>query len=344
VHLFLEASIALTPVLAFFGALLYLDSYDLVSFREVAFTMTMGVVLCLAALEANGYAIDFLDLDFSSYSHYGAPVIEETLKALALAYLFTRNRIGFLIDAAIMGFSVGTGFALVENAYLIQAFPQASIGVWIIRGFGTAMMHGSATALFAMISQWLIEHRLRPILFTYVPALAAAIALHTGFNLLGASPLAATSVLLIAFPVGLILVFSTSEHAVHQWLLSDYESHQHFLDQIKSGAFTEHEAMRVMGSLAAKLSPERLADIFAYMQIHTELVLRAEKLSLARENGEKLPITPEDETRFHRMHQLERRIGRTSLMAIRRHLHFSRRELWELNELKGELWRVHPVI
>ncbi len=167
----------------------------------------MGVVLCLAALETNGYAIDFLDLDFSSYSHYAAPVIEETLKALALAYLFARNRIGFLIDAAIMGFAVGTGFALVENIYLIQAFPAANIGVWIIRGFGTAMMHGSATALFAMIAQWLIEHRVRPIVLAYIPALAAAIALHTGFNLLGASPLAATAVLLVAVPVALILVF-----------------------------------------------------------------------------------------------------------------------------------------
>ncbi len=75
---------------------------------------------------------------------------------------------------------------------------------------------------------------------------------------------------------------------MHQWLLSDYESHQHFLDQIKAAPFTQQEAMRVMGSLAAKLTPERLADIFTYMQIHTELVLRAEKLSLARENDEKL--------------------------------------------------------
>jgi hypothetical protein len=80
--------------------------------------------------------------------------------------------------------------------------------------------------------------------------------------------------------------------------------------------------------------------MFAYMQIHTELVLRAEKMSLAHETGESFAISAEDAKRYGQMLELERRIGRTGLMAIRRHLHFSRRELWELNELRGELWRV----
>ncbi len=339
-HLLLEAPIALTPVLVFFGTLLYLDSYSLVSFREVAATMLAGVVLCLLALQVNGFAIERLHMDFTDYSREAAPVIEESLKACALIYFFARNRIGFMIDAAIMGFSVGAGFALVENIYLLYAFPQANLGVWIIRGFGTAVMHSGATALFAMLVQWLIERRVRPIALAFLPALVAAIALHAAFNWLGSSPLAATVVLLIVCPVALVLVFSKSEHAVHQWLLSDYEFHQQLLESIKSGAATQEEARRVLGMLADKLAPERLKDVFTYMQIHTELVLRAEKFSLARENGEKLSITREDEERFRQMRALERRIGRTGLMTIRRHLHFSRRELWELNELKGELWRV----
>lgn len=339
-HLLLEAPIALTPVLVFFAALLYLDSYSLVSFREVVATLLAGVLLCLAALEVNGFAIGFLHLDFTDYSQRIAPIVEESLKACALIYFFARNRIGFLIDAAIMGFSVGAGFALVENIYLLHALPQADIGVWLIRGFGTAVMHSGATALFAMLAQWLIERRVRPIALAFIPALVAAIALHAAFNLLGSTPLAATVVLLFASPIALILVFSKSEHAVHQWLLSDYESHQHLLDTLKSGTFGDDEGGRILASLAGKLAPDKLKDVFAYMQIHTELVLRAEKLSLAREKGEKLAVTAEDESRFRQMHALERRMGRTALMTIRRHLHSSRRELWELNELEGELWRV----
>lgn len=339
-HLLLEAPIALVPVLALFGTLLYLDSYSLVSFREVLLTVTGGAVLCLASLEINALVMDALHLDFPTYSHFAAPIVEESLKALVLIYLFAGNRIGFMIDAAIMGFAVGAGFALVENIYLLYAFPEANMGVWIIRGFGTAIMHSGATALFAMITQALIERHVRPIAIAYIPALIAAALLHAVFNLLGDSPLIATLFLLVSCPLSLFFLFTKSEQSVHQWLLSDYESHQHLLEKIKSGEFANDEAGRLFLSLADKFGPERLKDMFAYMQIHTELVLRAEKMSLAQETGESFAITAEDAKRYGQMLELERRIGRTGLMTIRRHLHFSRRELWELNELRGELWRV----
>jgi len=339
-HLLLEAPIALVPVLALFGTLLYLDSYSLVSFREVMLTITAGALVCLASLGINAAVMDALHLDFPDYSHFAAPLVEESLKALVLIYLFARNRIGFMIDAAIMGFSVGAGFAVVENIYLLYAFPQANMGVWIIRGFGTAIMHSGATALFAMITQALIERHVRPIVIAYIPALAAAALLHAVFNLLGGSPLLATVFLLIACPLSLFFMFTKSEHAVHQWLLSDYENHQHLLEKIKSGEFANDEAGKLFVSLAGKFGAEKLKDMFSYMQIHTELVLRAEKMSLARETGESVEVSVQDAKRYGQMLELERRIGRTALMTIRRHLHFSRRELWELNELRGELWRV----
>ena len=184
-HLLFEAPIALVPVLALFGTLLYLDSYDLVSFREVVVTITAGALLCLVSLGVNAFLMNRLGLDFIPYSHFVAPPVEETLKALTLVYLFTRNRIGFMIDAAIMGFAVGAGFALVENIYLLYAFPDATLGVWIIRGFGTALMHSGATALFAMVVQALIERNVRPIAIAYLPALLAASLLHAVFNILG---------------------------------------------------------------------------------------------------------------------------------------------------------------
>jgi RsiW-degrading membrane proteinase PrsW (M82 family) len=339
-HLLLEAPVALVPVLALFATLLYLDSYSLVSFREVLFTVAGGALLCLAGLEINALAMDALHLDFADYSRFAAPLVEEGLKALVLIYLFGRNRIGFMIDAAIMGFAVGAGFALVENIYLLNAFPEANMGVWIIRGFGTAVMHSGATALFATIAQALIERHVRPIALAYIPALAAAALLHATFNLLGGSPLLATVFLLIACPLSLFFMFAKSEHAVHQWLLSDYESHRHLLEKIENGQFANDEAGKLFLSLAGKFGAEKLEDMFSYMQIHTELVLRAEKMSLAREAGETIAVSAQDAKRYGRMLELERRIGRPGLMTIRRHLHFSRREHWELNELRGELWRV----
>src|ERR1700743_1215410 len=109
-HFLIEAPVALVPVLAFLGVLLYFDSYRLISLRELAETIGIGLVLAGAAYYVNGYLLSASGVDYQAYSRFGGPVVEETLKASALIFLFARNRIGFMIDAAIMGFAVGTGF------------------------------------------------------------------------------------------------------------------------------------------------------------------------------------------------------------------------------------------
>ena len=79
-------------------------------------------------------------------------MVEEALKAALIVGLFAFNRIGYLIDAAIAGFAVGAGFSLAENIFYLHQFADASLGVWLVRGFGTAIMHGGATAIFAVLS------------------------------------------------------------------------------------------------------------------------------------------------------------------------------------------------
>ena len=70
------------------------------------------------------------------------------------------RRTGFLTDAAILGFAVGAGFATVENIYYLRIFPDAPWLVWAIRGLGTAVMHGGASAIFAVLRQaWSVAGR-----------------------------------------------------------------------------------------------------------------------------------------------------------------------------------------
>ena len=331
-QILVEASIALVPVLAFLGVLLYFDSYRLISFSEMVQTIAFGFALAVAAYFLNGYLIQTLAIDYTTYSRFCGPVVEEVLKAAALIFLFARNRIGFMIDAVIMGFGVGTGFALFENAYYLRMLQDAQFGDWIIRGFGTAIMHGGATALFALLSQSLIERRgaLRPIYF--VPALIAACALHITYNLFTALPLLSTLLLLFCLPPMFLIIFSKSEHAVHQWLVHDYESHQQLLDDIVSGRFTHSEAGRFILSLSRRFSQSVIDDIFAFIKLHTIIVLRVEAMTLAREKNEKPDVPPEHREDLKRLAALERKIGHTAMMALWPHLHFSRRELWELHE------------
>jgi protease PrsW len=331
----LEGAIAFVPVIAFLGILIYFDSYRLISAAEVTQTITAGLVIGIVAYFANGFLIDRLQLGYSAYSHAVGPVVEELLKAAVLFVLFARNRIGFMIDAAIMGFAVGTGFALFENVYYLQALQDASIGDWTIRGFGTAIMHGGATALFAMWTESRIEKLGRLTALAFVPGFVAAVALHVMFNVLTSMPLLSTALIIMVLPPTILIVFQKSEHAVHQWLVHDYASHQQLLDDIESGRFLHSEAGRFIQKLARKFPPSVIEDIFAYIKLHAICVMRAENIRLARERNEKVDITAEHRADLHRLHELELRIGRTAMMALWPHLHFSRRELWELHDVKG---------
>src|SRR5258706_2455207 len=156
-HFLLEAPIGLAPVIVFLIVLLHLDSYKLVSLGEVLVCLGGGTILAGASYFTNGQAINVLHYDFATYSRFVAPMAEEFLKSAFIIVLFARNRIGFMIDAAIMGFAVGAGFSVAENLYYIFVFPGANLGVWIVRGFGTAIMHCRATASFAPMAQGLTE-------------------------------------------------------------------------------------------------------------------------------------------------------------------------------------------
>ena len=332
-QILIEASIALVPVLAFLGILLLFDSYRLIGFFEMIETIAFGFALAVAAYFVNGYLIQILAVDYTTYSRFGGPIIEEVLKAAAVIFFFARNRIVFMIDATIIGFGVGTGFALFENAYYLRMLQDAQFGDWIIRGFGTAIMHGGATALFALLSQSLIERRgaLRPVYF--IPALVAACAIHVVYNLLTALPLLSTLVVLVCLPPMFLIIFSKSEYAVHQWLVHDYESHQQLLDDIVSGRFAHTEAGRFILTLSRRFDQSVIDDIFAYIKLHTIIVLRAEAISLARERNEKPDVPQSHREDLKRLTELEKKIGRTAMMALWPHLHFSRRELWELHEM-----------
>ena len=93
----------------------------------------------------------------TAFSRYLAPLTEETLKAVFLVILIARRRVGFPVDAAVHGFAVGTGFALVENVLYLRALPHAPLLLWLVRGLGTAVLHGATMAIFAMVSRTLAD-------------------------------------------------------------------------------------------------------------------------------------------------------------------------------------------
>ena len=107
---------------------------------------------------------------------------------------------GFLVDAAIFGFAVGAGFAIFENLYYLTILPDTKLGTWVVRGFGTAIMHGGVVAMFAIISQTLTERQMRINPLYYLPGLAVAILLHSVFNHFLVAPVLQAAGTLILLP------------------------------------------------------------------------------------------------------------------------------------------------
>jgi len=149
--------VALLPVLTFLAGLLYLDSYKLVRMRTMLAVLACGAVVAVATYPVNAFLLKVSGLDVPTFTRYVGPIAEELLKAAVIVVLISTHRIGFLVDAAIFGFAVGTGFSLVENLYYLEEARNATMATWIVRGFGTALMHGGATALLGVVALALLE-------------------------------------------------------------------------------------------------------------------------------------------------------------------------------------------
>ena len=124
----------LLPVLLFLVGLMLMDSYQLVARRVVLRALLAGAVAALLAFLANLLLLQVLHVPPTLLKRYLAPVIEETLKVVWIVVLIRRDRVGFLVDAGILGFAVGAGFALVENLYYAQALADPNPILWLIRG------------------------------------------------------------------------------------------------------------------------------------------------------------------------------------------------------------------
>ena len=328
------APIGLLPVVIFLIVLLYMDSYKLVGFRTILWVILIGALLPVAGYWINGYAIGLLGWDFSSYSRYAAPVIEEGLKACVMIYLFRSNRIGFLVDSAILGFAVGAGFGVVENFYYLYMASDAHIAVWVVRGFGTAIMHGGTMALFGVLAQTLSERQMKINPLLYVPGFIVAITIHSVFNHFPGTPILTTLGTLLALPPIFLVVFQKSARSMHEWLEVDFDEDALLMEQIKSGEFTESRIGRFLQDLKQKFPGTVVVDMLCYLRLYTELALRAKGVLMMRENGLDTPVGERTRAKFEEMRYLEKSIGKTGLLAMSPFLQMTRKDLWQLYVLE----------
>ena len=339
----LDWLVALVPVLIMLVMFIWLDVFKLMTTWETLGLLLLGALTAGAAYPVSGTFLDALPLGFSNYSRFVAPWIEELVKGLAVVGLVWFNRIGYKLDAVISGFAIGAGFSVVENILYLTRYPELAANVWMVRGLGTAVMHGTTCAVLAASAHEFAERETRGAasefdfnLLWFVPGLLIAVAIHTAFNQFPDKPLLAMIGILAVAPFVIMAIFRFGAVEAQHWLSEEREETRTALAAWEAGNFPDDDSGRKIAALVARSDEKTAARIREYCRLLTWLLLQAEDtLHDQVEDTEKLHI--QGKSAFERLDVLRRELGKSNVAALKAMLPFSRNDYWEISELEERL-------
>ncbi|MDX1673149.1 MAG: PrsW family glutamic-type intramembrane protease, partial [Balneolaceae bacterium] len=325
-----EIGIAFIPILLFLAALQLFDSFKLVNLQSLMVTLLVGGAVAALAIFINATVSYWLQISYSTFLRFVAPFIEEALKIVYVVILVRANRVGFMVDAAIYGFAVGAGFAIVENTYYLNVLTEAGLSTWFVRGFGTAVMHGGTTAAAAIIIKNLAHRKNWGIGMLFIPGYAAASLLHMLYNLFILPPITLTLIILITLPPLVYAIFKASEEQTQQWLGTGLDNEMEMLQTLLAGNIADTRIGRYIKSIQDNFPDYMMADIIGYIRIYLELAVKAKGMLIMKESGIDPPIDEETKAQFRELRFLEQSIGPTGKLALQPLLKIGRTDLWQL--------------
>ena len=338
--------IALVPVLLLLTIFVWFDAFKLMTLREILLLLLLGGFAAVASYPVSGRLLDAFPLGFSNYSRFVAPWIEETIKGVVIVALFRMNRIGFKLDAVISGFAVGAGFSVIENIIYLVRLSEYGAGTWLVRGLGTAVMHGDTLAILAATAHEFAERETREAagdfrfnLLWFVPGYLAAVAIHTAFNQFPDRPLLAMLGASLFAPIAILGIFQFGTSEAQQWLEAEYKAHKAQLEALKAGGWPEGPAASRVVALAGRLGPTAESHVRRYWEVLAGLVIEAEETLLEEAGGDVKFDKEKIRGAFGELHALQTALGRTTFAELRRLLPFSRNDYWELSELEERIDR-----
>ncbi|MBI2263797.1 MAG: PrsW family intramembrane metalloprotease [Armatimonadetes bacterium] len=150
----------------------------------IAFVVNSTIHLFLAVLLGGG-AVTVLLLTV-----FVAPIVEESVKGSGLVVIGEHHEMDDTFDGLLYGFSVGMGFAAVENFFYFSARHGSHEGdlaswLWLIayRSLLCAIGHGCFTGTLGAVIGWIKTSKYSPyMLLAAVPGLILAMSVHSLFN------------------------------------------------------------------------------------------------------------------------------------------------------------------
>ncbi len=330
--IWLAIILSLVPVVAFLCALRTLDTYKLLALRRILTAIVAGSGAAIAALPVNTLLFQWLG---GGIGQWAAPMVEELLKAVFPLWAIRSHRVGFPVDAGITGFATGAGFSLVENIVYISSIPDGTPVLWLVRGLGTAVMHGTTTAIVAILAVTAQDRRGRGAVAA-VCGLLIAFAVHVFHNSSLLTPVEMAAVILMGAPALLAGVFWKSEQTLARWLAAKLDQDIEVIDMIDSGAFLESKAGRYLQSLADSFPPAVVGDMLCLIRLSAGLSAQAKGDLLRRELGFEPERDPDLAGKLKEMAYLEQSVGRAGRMALTPLAPRRVRDVWEMYRLAQE--------
>ncbi len=326
--------LSLVPVLLFLLFLVLLDSFKLIKKKLIFVCLIWGMISAILAYYLNTSLINGAFIhDENLALKIFPPFVEESLKILIILILIKWNKVGFMIDGAIYGFGVGAGFSLIENLFYLHELQSDNIILWMVRGFGTAMMHGGTIAVASMVIMQAISRQkssLLPVIFGWL----IAVSIHFLFNWFLFSPIIFTIFIIIALPTIIIFIFTSNENSLRNWLEIEFDAEVKMLQMIKKGNFASTRSGEYLLSIKNRFTPLVVFDMLTYVSLFLELSIKAKRNLLLKESGFEVIKIPGLDNYFKEMKSLQKSIGKTGLMAIKPILRMSKKDLWKLSLLE----------
>jgi len=327
----LNGTFSLLPVVVFLATLTMMDSYKLVPRRLLISALMYGALAALASLAINSWLLPIFPYAVQTFTRYLSPIVEESCKGLFLIWLLRTSRIGFLVDAAVYGFAIGTGFALVENVYYLTSLDSVNPLLWIVRGFGTAVIHGGSVALFGVVARQLMDRQRHSFAIVSLCGWCVAVVIHSVFNHFALPPVWNTLVVMLVIPVILFATFKYSEEQTRHWLGYGMDIDLALLESLSAHDIPATPVGKFLTAIRDHFAPEVMADMFCYLRLYAELSISAKGTLLLKEAG----VTPErDEeivAKLEELKALEKNIGPIGKLTLAPFLHNSSRDLWQLH-------------
>ena len=319
--------IALAPGVVFLIVLWFMDSFRLVKPSSIVMALLYGAVAALGCEALHIWLMPVVGVDARAFSRYVAPITEELAKAALIGVLISRGRIGFLVDAGVQGFAVGTGFALLENVTYLRDFGDAPLMLWAVRGLGTGVLHGATTAMAGIVGKAMSDRHPR-MRVPMAAGLALAVITHSLYNHLLVYPAVAAVIMLLALPMIVVAVFEQSERATREWVGSGLDLDLTLLQLVISDGFKATRFGSYLRALPSHFDGVVVADMFCLLRIELELAVQAKAWLIAHEAGLDLPADADLYAALDERDFLQRSIGRTGLLALEPLRVTSHRDHW----------------